>query len=149
MKFVILFLFLSFTLIGQDNNFRLSVGVEVAPILHTKEVRNLQSNSLNPNLLILVGGDNLKLIASIGNVSRFGFLSTSKWTYANAYYTVNTESDHENRIEHGAEIELGFNHNIRKRIRFHIGASIGLLHKGRESKLTLRPLVIGFTYKVI
>ena len=149
MKLIIVFLLLSFTLIGQDNAFRLSAGLEIAPILHTKEVRNLQSNSLAPNLLISIGSENLKLIGSLGNICRFGFLSTSKWVYVNGYYTINTEEQAENQVEHGAEIELGFNYNIEKRIRLHIGTSIGLLHHGNDSKLIFRPLVIGFTYRVI
>ena len=126
----------------------LALGVEIAPLLHTKSVTNLQDGSLSPNLLIGYGGESLKLIASIGTLSRFGFSSSDKWTYASAYYTFNTKNSEV--IEHGAEMELGFNYRFGecKDIKFHIGSSIGLLMQGRKSKLTLRPLVIGFTYNI-
>jgi hypothetical protein len=147
MKLIIFFLLLSFSLIGQDNAIRLTVGIEVAPMLHTKTINNLEQGSLTPNFLMTIGSDQLKIISSIGVISRFGFLSIDKWMYAAGYYTVNTGNFE--KIEQGAEIELGFNCNIKKDIRFHVGSSIGLLAQGRECKLTFRPLVIGFTYKLI
>ena len=149
MKLVIFLLFFSFSLFAQDQPSFLSIGIEVAPILHTKEVNNLQELSFSPNLTIKYGSEQFKLTASLGVISRFGFTSSNKWTYASGYYMVNTISN--TQLEHGAEIELGFNHTFGecKNIKLNIGSSIGLLNQGRASKLTLRPLVIGFTYRVI
>lgn len=146
-------LFLLFTLFPllsfaqTVNNFDL--GLEVAPMLHTKDIRNLQQGSIVPNLVIAYGSKSFKGVASLGNISRFGFVSSDKWTYANGYYTVNTIGG--SRVEHGVELELGFNKRFGKHeeYRFYTGASIGLLNVLKTTKLTLRPLVLGFSYSFV
>jgi hypothetical protein len=146
-------LFLLFTLFPllsfaqTVNNFDL--GLEVAPMLNTKDIRNLQQGSIVPNLTIAYGSKSLKAVVSLGNISRFGFVASNKWTYANGYYTVNTIGG--SRVEHGAEIELGFNKRFGKNeeYRFYTGAAIGLLNTGKFTKTSLRPFVFGFVYSFV
>lgn len=146
MKLIILILFLSTSLIAQNS---LSVGVEVAPMLHTQEVENLQTNSFSPNFVLSYGNKQLSGILSIGVLSRIGFVSSNEWVYARGSYTVNTLKI--GKVEHGAEIELGFNCIFPKdsNFRINIGSSVGLLTKDKGTKLTFRPLVIGFSYKIL
>jgi hypothetical protein len=146
MKSIILILFLSTSLIAQNS---LSIGIEVAPMFHTQEVENLQTNSFSPNFVLSYGSKQLSVILSIGVLSRVGFISSNEWVYARGTYTVNTLKI--GRIEHGAEIEVGFNYVPPKQpnIRINIGSSIGLLTKNKGTKLTFRPLVVGFLYKIL
>lgn len=146
MKTTILILFLSTALHAQDF---LSIGVEIAPMLHNVELENLQKNSFGPNLVVTYGSNTLSAFASFGTLSSFGFHACDRWTYARGMYTINTLK--EVQTEHGAEIELGFNHAFNKmpNLKINIGAKIGMLNRGKDSKLTLRPLVIGLSYKIL
>lgn len=146
MKLITIFLLLSTTIFAQNTINSFSAGVEVAPMLHTTEARNLQDGTMYPNFVMTYGNRGLKAVASLGAVSRFGFKASNEWVYSAAYYTVN--SSPLEKVEHGAEIELGFNHNISENLELSLGASIGLMNQGRGTKLTLRPLVIGLSVKI-
>lgn len=145
MRFILLIILFPVFIFAQNQN-SFSVGVEVAPLLNTKEVRNLQQGSINPNITFSYGSQSLKAVASLGVISRFGFMALNKWTYANGYYTVNTIGGA--TVEHGAEIEVGFNRSFgaQKEFRFYSGASIGLLNTNKKTKFVLRPFVLGLCY---
>ncbi len=141
MKTIILLLFPIFCL-SQNS---LSVGAVVSPMLHTQEVRNLQDFSMTPNLILSYGGKDLQLLVSLGAISKFGTLVTTKHLYCGMYYVVNTITP---KVEHGAEIEIGYNKNFGNNMRFFAGVSVGMLVKNEQAKVNIRPFTIGFTFKI-
>jgi len=94
-----------------------------------------------------VGNKDLQLLISFGAISKIGTLAVSKYCYGGMYYVVNTVTP---KVEHGAEIEFGYNKSfgIDNKMRFFAGVSIGMLVVDEQIKLNLRPLNIGFTYKI-
>lgn len=124
----------------SQNNIEIGIGASFSPMLHTQETRNLQQFSMTPNLIFTIGSKELHVLASFGVISKIGTLATTKYLYGGIYYVINTITA---KVEHGAEIEIGYNNQITENIRFFAGVSIGMLVSNEQPKINLRPFNIG------
>lgn len=152
-------IFLSFTfivtlhtlLLSQgNNNGYLFIGASIEPAFSVQRVRNLEDYSTLPNLNISYGNKKLNAYLSVGVVSKLGFLSIHKWTYASASYTVNSMTM--GFVEHGPEISTGFNFIFGKdkRFRFFSGSSISMvIYAPIALKVVLRPVVVGLSFNLL
>lgn len=122
-----------------------NTGVCFSPMLHTKDVRNLESYSTTPNFCISVFGKDLGFFISLGAISKAGTLVIDKRLYGGIYYVINTISE---KVEHGAEIEIGYNLINKSNLRLFVGSSVGMLTHGNDAKIFLRPFNIGITFNI-
>lgn len=137
-------LLLMLPIFAISQNIEFSAGASLSPMLHTQETRNLQQFSMTPNLIFTIGSKELHVLASFGVISKIGTLATTKYLYGGIYYVINTITA---KVEHGAEIEIGYNNQITENIRFFAGVSIGMLVSNEQPKINLRPFNVGVCFR--
>ena len=120
----------------------ISFGVDYGFLLQHEESNILQSQSTSPNLTVLVGNETYKGFVSLGNISRIGFLSMENSIYGGANYCLNLSK---NRLEHGAEIHLGYYKKLGKERNFTlmIGSSVSMFVVDNRAKIGVRPIILG------
>ena len=133
-----------------ESNLFANIGISLQPAFSTQNVRNLEMYSALPSLNLSVGNDKAMGFLSVGAVTKLGIGTAQKYVYAIGSYTVNsTTLDY---IEHGPEIEMGFNYRFgkNKQYRFWFGSSISMtLYSPRQLKIVLRPVIIGLSFNLL
>ena len=127
-----------------------NIGLSLQPAFSTQYERNLEMYSAFPNLNLSVGNNEAMAFLSVGAVTKLGFGTAQKYVYAIGSYTVNSTTLA--YIEHGPEIEMGFNHRFgeNNRFRFWVGSSIAMIiYDSRNLKITLRPVIIGLSIDLV
>jgi len=127
-----------------------NVGFSLQPAFSTQHVRNLEDFSALSNINLTVGNSKAAAFLSVGSVTKLGFGSIQKYTYTIGSYTVNSTTT--DFIEHGPEIETGFNCHFgkNKRFRFWCGTSIAFNFINADNlKLVLRPVILGLSFNLL